>query len=197
MKRIFFGLLLLSISTSGFAAIITDLVGDMDGFGIGATHGSSFDWQSVGPGDGDGTDVWSSSDLTLYHNYDLTGLGPITSVSLEVFTGGQGYYGLSSIYLNDQLLGTLTDGDTWDTYGGEGQNIAWLDVFDLSSYIPLFTGSNSVTIDVNSGDGWVMDYSRLIIETAENTNVPEPGTLALLGLGLAGIRVSRGRKQVK
>lgn len=191
MKRLIFTLVILFTSTTGSAAIITDLVGDMDGFGIGATNGAAFDFLPlIGSGDGDGTDQWTSSDLVLSHNYDLTGLGAVVSATLEVFSGGQGHLGLSSVYIDNQFVGNLTDGET-------DQNIAWLNTFDLSSFLPILDGSNSVRIDVPQFDGWVLDYSRLVIETAESTSVPEPGTLALLGLGLAGIGVSRRSKKVK
>ncbi|MEW8507654.1 MAG: PEP-CTERM sorting domain-containing protein [Candidatus Thiodiazotropha sp.] len=196
MKRLVLGILLLAMSTAGSAAIITDLVGDMDGFGIGATHGSAFDWRSVGSGDGDGTDYWSDDDRTISHFYDLTGLGNILSVSLEIFSGGQGYFGLSNVYLDTQFVGNLTDGDTWDS-GFEGENIAWLDTFDLTPYISLIDGANVVTIDVMPNDGWVLDYSRLVIETDDVTSVPEPGTLALLAMGLAGMGLSRKKKVAK
>jgi hypothetical protein len=76
------------ISTSASALTVVDLIGDKDGFGIGAVDGSSFDWEAVGlTGDGDGTDAWMWGDYELTHTYDLTGFGSITYAELEIFTG--------------------------------------------------------------------------------------------------------------
>jgi hypothetical protein len=170
-------ILLLVVGSAQASVIIVDQIGDADGFGIGATNGAAFDWGSIGAGDGDGTDVWRTQDYTYTHVYDISGLGVVTAASLELFTGGQGWYGLTSIYIDDQLVGQLTDGDDV----GPGYNYAWLDTFDLSSYATLMDGANTITVDVFNpgGDGWVLDYSKLTI-----TAVPVPAAVWLFGSGL-------------
>lgn len=184
------GILLLALSNVASATVIVDQIGDDDGFGIGATHGSSFSWGSIGSGDGDGTDVWIHGDANFTHTYDISSLGTITSATLELFTGGQGWHGLSAIYIDGTYVGDLTDGDGV----GPGYNYAWLDTFDLMAYASLLDGANTLTIDVSSsGDGWALDYSRLTISD-EGMSVPEPGLALLLGFGLISLSVSRKRK---
>jgi len=100
------------ISTSASALTVVDLIGDKDGFGIGAVDGSSFDWEAVGlTGDGDGTDAWMWGDYELTHTYDLTGFGSITYAELEIFTGGQGLDFLTTVFIDEAFVGALTDGD--------------------------------------------------------------------------------------
>ena len=124
-----------------------------------------------------GTRTWS-------HTYDLSGLGPILSADLEVFTGGTGQSGASSLFLDDILVGTITIGQS-------APNIARLDTYDLISVIDpsLLDGANSLRIQTTvQTDAWVLDYSELTITTA---SVPEPAVISFLAMGLLGIAISR------
>lgn len=165
------------------AATVVDLFGDKDGLGVGVTSGDSFDWSSVGPGDGDGTDQWVYGSQSYTHTFDLSALGgAITSASLSIFTGGQGLNGLSSVYINGDLIGQLTDGDD----AGPGYNYAWLDTFDLTPYVSsLITGIVNVEIVPLSGsnDGWALGYSELTVTSA----VPVPAAVWLFGSGILGL----------
>ncbi|WP_372971858.1 PEP-CTERM sorting domain-containing protein [Marinobacter sp.] len=66
---------------------------------------------------------------------------------------------------------------------GDG-NIAW-----ITLYSDVFFDSATLTFDngVNENDGWGIDDMTI-------ARVPEPGTLALLGLGLAGLSLTRRRR---
>ena len=186
------------------AASISVLIGDKDGFGIGVNPDQGFAPSALpgydGPGDSDGTDKWFYNQQSVQFAYVLPEY-PINAARLEVFTGGQGfdpfnaYVGApTSVFLNDVFIGYLTIGDVLGV--GTYSNIARKDIFDLGPFLGLLTGTDTIRFrpyytGTAFGDGWVLDYAELTLQTR---SVPEPGTLALLGLGLAGLGLSRRRK---
>ncbi len=170
---------------------ITDLHGDKDGFGFNVAPGDGFDALPIIfgdiDGDGDGTDFWMFGTYSHAFSIDFSSFTQVTSVTLEVFSGGQGQYGLSEVYLDGFFLGTLTDGDGV----GPLYNYAWLDTFDITPFITQVTNNPVLSILTQVGhdgrrDGWVVDYTELTV-TGEQTPVPEPATLVLFGTGLLGI----------
>ena len=176
------------MATGAMAGTLVDLYGDKDGLGIGVLANEGFDWNSVGPADGDGTDVWRYGSQSWSQTYDLSGVGAVTSAKIEVFHGGLGYDGLAELYLGSYFLGYLSDGDDV----GDDYNYAKVDVFtfsDAGMLAELLDGQADFSIVAPSGgDGWALDYAELTINP-----VPIPGAVWLLGSGLVGLAGLRRR----
>jgi hypothetical protein len=179
------------------AITITDLYGDRDGLGIGVGPDEAFNFTKVARelDDAPLVDVWLAGTRQWSHTYAISGLGPITRASFNVVTGGQGWYGVSRVYVDGVAVGSLTDGDGYDGSLPERANFLRLDSFDLTFLASRLSGATTVTIETGvRGDWWALDYSELILSDdplpseAETRSVPDGGaTLLMLGLGLAGM----------
>lgn len=72
--------------------------------------------------------------------------------------------------------------------GGPGGSLDLKNGLNFLSFEPSFAGGNFLYIKSLSSGG---SFSGRYVAVTENTAVPEPGTVALIGLGLLGVAVSR------
>lgn len=192
------------------ALSVTDLFGTKDGFGLNIIEDQSFNPSDLpGLAFGETTDGWiprNALPLSWEHEYSLSGFSSITDAYLEIFTGGQGFYGPSRLLLEGTEIGYLTNGQS-----SEGQNFARLDTFNLSPYLDLLVdGRVSIRVETQyedhaytddnnlPADNWILDYSQLTIYGISDTApapVPEPSSILLLGIGLIGL-AGFGRKKI-
>ncbi len=149
------------------------------------------------------TDEWLKGAQNWTQVLDLSPLTSITTASIDISHWWDGYDGAhqpgvpSKLYVGSSLLGTLTllDPDV----GPNGDHHA-VDSWNLIPILSAWSAGNfALRIDThNSGDWWILDHVKITItgETGE-TAVPEPATVALLGIGLVGLAGAEVRRRRK
>lgn len=126
-------------------------------------------------------------ELQLPQSPDNFGLSvDISDSSIQISSIKNTIFGLGA----GELLTLSFDVDVLGISNFVASNVS---VISLSSISFI---DNMLSIDLNNGATWdVGSYVSFDIDTA-TASVPEPGTLMLMGLGLAGIGFSRKKKSV-
>jgi hypothetical protein len=118
--------------------------------------------------------------------------------------GGQGFGGAGTYYISAQLAFSQPLGTPAAVGHGGGVYAHFLGVLnagtlswsDMPDVITLADGS---IIEVDFQDGWTIQHGKPIVGATvrlveEASAVPEPGTLALLGAGMAGLGFATRRR---
>jgi hypothetical protein len=131
-----------------------------------------------------GKDLWASGSISFL--FSAAVLGALPNAVGIVWTDGAGTINFEAFDASNQSLGSLTGSHADGSFtGGKSEDR----FYGLTSLV----GIARIVIS-NTAGGIEVDHLQYGLQGDVPTGVPEPGTLALLGLGLAGLWLGRRRR---
>lgn len=196
------------LKTDSGNAVFSDTLGEGDFYDNGATFATLHDTD----GTQDSAGAFLLFEFAGFANINSFGIYDVqdSSQMLQVFSGGDASGGRQVEFdlgagTAETVYGTANIGASFGFYLQRGDNVFYSDaglnggvdmtrIFDVTaSQNTAFYGSSLIVAfeDLIDGD---FDYNDLIVGISDVKAVPEPGTLALFGLGLLGFGMTRRSK---
>lgn len=176
LKTLIAGAALALASAASSAAVWTQTIDPVPDLYVGPPVNLNFDLTTVGFNPASDTITGFTFTLRTYDDASDCARIPIIGTVCQ-----------HAEWVFADLPGLLADG-LWTTTGTYSTGTSLLGAFSLN-----INGQLSATVSAPVGD-FMFDWARL---DATGHSVPEPGTLALVGLALAGAGIQRKRAQAK